>query len=225
MPRAKSSAVFAGAVVTIAGGLGVLGTGVGDATAKGRSDPIVELGRRLFFDPAVSKSRDNSCAQCHDPEHGFSSPRRIDADDFTMTKRHSQTLVDVAHGRRLHWDGEFDSVQDLVTARLSGSRSKPDVSNRGLRADPTAEHLAHAYTPQAPEAAPATAATKSAPATTTPGSTPGSTPWGGATSPGDAPVSSSSSSSSSDSAASDSADGSSKYGGDSSSTDTESGDS
>src|SRR5262245_62209785 len=115
MRRLKDRVASLSLVAAVVGSLVVLGTGVGDATAKGRSDPIVELGRRLFFDPAVSKSRDNSCAQCHDPEHGFSSPRRIDADDFTMTKRHSQTLVDVAHGRRLHWDGEFDSVQDLVT--------------------------------------------------------------------------------------------------------------
>ena len=101
----------------------------GSVTAGGRTkaDPVVELGRRLFFDPAVSRSGDNSCATCHDAEHGFASRRRTDLDDFTMTRRHSQTLLDAANGKRFHWDGEFDSVADLVEARLgtpAGARAR-----------------------------------------------------------------------------------------------------
>ena len=114
---------------------GAFGAGrAADAGGRGKADPVVELGRRLFFDPAVSRSSDNACASCHDPAHGFSSPSRLDVDDFSMTKRHSQSLVDTALGKRFHWDGEFDSVADLVTARLgapAGARAKHGGAARG----------------------------------------------------------------------------------------------
>src|SRR5262245_34663705 len=132
MQGKRRGAAWAGGLLLAFGVVAAAGGARGVAQAKGRADPVVELGRRLFFDPAVSKSRDNSCAQCHDPEHGFASSRRVDVDDFSLTKRHSQTLVDAVHGKRFHWDGEFDSVQDLVTARLSASAARPANAARQL---------------------------------------------------------------------------------------------
>src|SRR5688572_29183651 len=89
-----------------------------DAAAS--TSPLVELGRRLFFDPAVSVSGETSCASCHRPEHGFSSPEKFDLDDFTTARRHSQTLVDLAAVRSFHWDGEFPTIEALVESRLVG---------------------------------------------------------------------------------------------------------
>jgi cytochrome c peroxidase len=87
--------------------------------AKSRADdPHVELGRRLFFDPAVSRSGRNSCASCHDPEHGFSDPSRRSEDDVGFTRRHSQTILDAELNPNAHWDGEFLTVEELATARL-----------------------------------------------------------------------------------------------------------
>lgn len=34
-----------------------------------------DLGKALFFDVNLSKNRTQSCASCHDPEHGFADPR------------------------------------------------------------------------------------------------------------------------------------------------------
>src|SRR5436190_24148138 len=124
------------------------------AGGRPKADPVVELGRRLFFDPAVSRSGDNSCATCHDPEHGFASKRRTDLDDFTMTRRHSQTLLDAANGKRFHWDGEFDRVADLVEAPLgtpAGARARHGTGGPGT-AQPPAATPPPAYTP--PPAAP-----------------------------------------------------------------------
>ena len=124
---------------------GAFGAGrAADAGGRGKADPVVELGRRLFFDPAVSRSSDNACASCHDPAHGFSSPSRLDVDDFSMTKRHSQSLVDTALGKRFHWDGEFDSVADLVTARLSSSSGQRPERARALVAAVAAQQAAAA---------------------------------------------------------------------------------
>ena len=121
-------------------------TRVGAATprpaAPSRGDALVELGRRLFFDPAVSRSGDNSCASCHEPDHGFSSRERINDDDFLRTRRHSQPLLDLAGGHAFHWDGEFDTVSELVASRLGepsgtpGRFSRPTSASSGYGSSP-----------------------------------------------------------------------------------------
>jgi cytochrome c peroxidase len=35
---------------------------------------VAQLGRRVFFDPALSASGKQSCASCHDPAHGYNPP-------------------------------------------------------------------------------------------------------------------------------------------------------
>jgi cytochrome c peroxidase len=90
------------------------------ACGDGRNDvAAAELGRRLFFDPAISRSGTNSCASCHDPDHGWSSRNAHDDDDFTPNPRHTHTLVDAAlRAGVLHWDGEYARVAQLVLDRL-----------------------------------------------------------------------------------------------------------
>jgi cytochrome c peroxidase len=86
-------------------------------------EPLVELGRRLFFEPAASRFGIHACADCHAPDHGFSDPAIRSADDFGPTKRHSQSLVDVGAGAA-HWDGQFDTVAALVEGRTGASTGR-----------------------------------------------------------------------------------------------------
>jgi cytochrome c peroxidase len=86
---------------------------------------LIELGRRLFMDPTVSRLGAHSCAGCHDPEQGFSDPRKQSTDDAGPTKRHSQPLVDLA-GDGFHWDGQFKSVRQLLVARVAPA----DMANK-----------------------------------------------------------------------------------------------
>lgn len=80
---------------------------------------LVELGRRLFFDPAASSRMGmRSCADCHDPAHGYSDVAATSLDDTAPTGRHSQTLVDDGGDPTAHWDGAFSSIDDLVVGRL-----------------------------------------------------------------------------------------------------------
>jgi len=91
-----------------------------EATSQaGNPGAVVELGRRLFFDPAASRGGKFACADCHKPEHGFSDPRRVSEDENGATSRHSQTLIDLKDGSGFHWDGEFDHLDQLLTARLA----------------------------------------------------------------------------------------------------------
>lgn len=85
----------------------------------GGDEALVELGRRLFFDPAASRGGKFACASCHRPENGFSDPRRFSVDENGKTRRHSQTLIDLKDGSGFHWDGEFDHLDQLLTARLA----------------------------------------------------------------------------------------------------------
>jgi cytochrome c peroxidase len=102
-------------------------------TAAGavREDALVELGRRLFFDPGASHSTAVSCASCHRPEHGFSDPSPMSADDFGTTARRSQPVLNLAGGAAFHWDGEFTSIEHLVSARTGDTRSIDGGSYRG----------------------------------------------------------------------------------------------
>jgi hypothetical protein len=136
--------VGVGAVVAAFACAGVLRTGAAEGGGTLGHDPRVELGRRLFFDPAISRSGDNSCASCHEPDHGFSSPKKRNLDDFTRTRRHSQTLLDAADGQTFHWDGEFRSVAELVTARI-GDLSR--TSARTRRTGPASSYSGSPATP------------------------------------------------------------------------------
>ena len=83
-----------------------------------RIENRIELGRRLFYEPALSRSGARSCASCHAPDHGFSDPEIVSRDDAGTTRRHSQTIIDARFNPSAHWDGEFASVEELVTRRL-----------------------------------------------------------------------------------------------------------
>jgi cytochrome c peroxidase len=76
-----------------------------------------ELGRRLFFDPAVSRTGRVSCSQCHDPEHGFSDRSHPSQDEFGPMSRRSMPVTDLPGGP-MHSDGEFKDVRALLEARL-----------------------------------------------------------------------------------------------------------
>ncbi|MCC7136822.1 MAG: c-type cytochrome [Planctomycetes bacterium] len=113
------AALAAGAIVTPVATAGdPVGASPG-AKATARESARVELGRRLFFEPRASRAGLRSCADCHDPEHGFSDRRRFSLDDRGPTKRRSQSLVDGALNPSAHWDGAFRRVADLVTARTN----------------------------------------------------------------------------------------------------------
>ncbi|MEL6252311.1 MAG: cytochrome c peroxidase [Bacteroidota bacterium] len=71
-----------------------------------------ELGELLFFDPALSKSGERSCASCHKPEMAFTDgEKKSIATDFKGTvKRNSPTLINSVYADRY--------FHDLATQKL-----------------------------------------------------------------------------------------------------------
>jgi cytochrome c peroxidase len=119
--RSRTFAWSSGAVViATAAAFGVRppAADAGTSYKERKQEALVELGRRLFMDPSVSRLGRNSCASCHDPERGFSDARATSPDDDGATRRHSQTVLDLT-GQGFHWDGVFKSVRQLLVARVA----------------------------------------------------------------------------------------------------------
>ena len=87
---------------------------------------LVELGRELFFEPAISASGKTSCASCHLPHLGFASNQPRDRGDSARPmQRRTQTLLGIGHARPpFDWDGRHATLEaQAVSAIGTGSMS------------------------------------------------------------------------------------------------------
>ncbi|MFM7283310.1 MAG: cytochrome-c peroxidase [Planctomycetia bacterium] len=81
------------------------------------------LGRKLFFDPALSADGKVSCASCHLPEHAFSDPRpRSVGIHGRLSTLHSPTLLNRALGSSFFWDGRSRSLEEQALEPLTNER-------------------------------------------------------------------------------------------------------
>ncbi len=69
----------------------------------------VELGRRLFSDPRLSKNAQVSCATCHAPEREFQDGLPVGKGVGIGTRR-TMPIAAAAHSPWLFWDGRKDSL-------------------------------------------------------------------------------------------------------------------
>ncbi len=83
----------------------------------------VELGRKLFFDPLLSRDQTLSCAGCHDPERAFTDGRAISQGVFGRKgSRSVPTLVNRGYGRAFFWDGRISSLEEQVLQPIQDSK-------------------------------------------------------------------------------------------------------
>jgi cytochrome c peroxidase len=73
----------------------------------------IQLGKRLFFDKALSRDRVQSCASCHNPENGFSDgrPRALGLRGKELP-RHSPSVLNSAYNPLQFWDGRAKSLEE-----------------------------------------------------------------------------------------------------------------
>lgn len=74
MPKPSIPEVLVAVVVLL-----VVGLARSAATDPLNIDTVEKLGEALFFDPALSKNRTQSCSTCHDPDFAFTDPRETPA--------------------------------------------------------------------------------------------------------------------------------------------------
>lgn len=73
----------------------------------------VALGRRLFFDPILSRDRTISCGSCHLPEKAFTDglPVSVGIEGLT-TARNAKPLFNAVYSpQRFNWDGLINSLE------------------------------------------------------------------------------------------------------------------
>lgn len=99
------------------------------------------LGRRLFFDPVLSRDSSVACASCHRPELGFADSVRLSPGlDGRTGHRNTPTLLNRAYGRAFFWDGRSRSLEETVLRPITNANEMDlaleDAVAR-LRSDPS----------------------------------------------------------------------------------------
>lgn len=66
----------------------------------------VALGKKLFYDPLLSRDSSISCNSCHKQEFAFTDPKPISPGvENRLGKRNAMSLVNVAYGKMMNRDG------------------------------------------------------------------------------------------------------------------------
>lgn len=124
-------------------------------TRMGRSlDPkLVELGRRLFFDPLTGLHDDNSCAGCHAPNAGFGDSQSIAIGvqnnnlvgpdrKGPRNQRRTPSVINTAFFPRLMWNGRFHAPSGDPFDNSQGfAFPNPEGTTRFPANDPVIKHL------------------------------------------------------------------------------------
>lgn len=81
----------------------------------------VALGRKLFFDPALSRDGTLTCASCHDLEKAGGADGRPTARgiDGRIGARNTPTVYNAAFQARLFWDGRARSLEEQALGPIA----------------------------------------------------------------------------------------------------------
>src|SRR5262245_12104477 len=110
----------------------------------------IELGRLLYFDPALSGANDQSCATCHHPDLGFSDGRNSsmgfggsgvgpDRKGGHQVRRSAPTVWNAAFNHKQFWDGRANDLEDQARFPITSAdemNQNPDELVKELKAIP-----------------------------------------------------------------------------------------
>lgn len=86
-----------------------------DTTERAR----IDLGQRLFFDPALSADGTVSCASCHLPSDGGDDGRRVGVGVAGQEgRRNAPTVLNVGFKQHLFWDGRAETLEEQALMPL-----------------------------------------------------------------------------------------------------------
>jgi cytochrome c peroxidase len=92
------------------------------------SQEMAALGRKLFFDPSLSRDRTISCATCHDPQRAFTDPHPVALGIANRRgPRRTPTIVNRAYGKTFFWDGRAASLEQQVLLPIQ-NRDEMDMT-------------------------------------------------------------------------------------------------
>ncbi len=100
------------------------------------SNSMINLGRKLFFEKALSGNGVRSCASCHQPEKYFTDQivanRKIN--NTGLLRRNTPTLLYVSDQSAQFWDGRAatlsEQISDVLTNPEEMNASIPEIKHR-----------------------------------------------------------------------------------------------
>ncbi len=98
------------------------------------SSEIIQLGRQLFFENALSGNQTRSCATCHQPEKYFTDqlPANKKINNNAPLRRNTPTLLYAACQSAQFWDGRATTLQEQI-ADVLGSPDEMNASFAEIR--------------------------------------------------------------------------------------------
>ncbi|MEM7039274.1 MAG: cytochrome c peroxidase, partial [Bacteroidota bacterium] len=105
------------------------------------TDARIDLGKRLFFDPVLSRDRTISCSSCHLQEKGFADVGTLSTGiDDREGQRNASALINLGWNTRFFRDGGVPTLELQVLAPISDHNEMDftiaEVAAR-LKEDPT----------------------------------------------------------------------------------------
>jgi cytochrome c peroxidase len=103
--------------------VGLSGLGAAGQALQPDSPDAVALGRRLFFDPALSIDRTVSCATCHDPAKGFADGLPVARGVHgILGTRNTPSIVNTGDNRTWFWDGRAGTLEEQVLGPIQNPK-------------------------------------------------------------------------------------------------------
>jgi cytochrome c peroxidase len=114
------------------------------------TDARVSLGKRLFYDTQLSRTREVACGSCHLADHAFADPRPLSIGvDGQPGTRNAPSIVNLAYNTSFFWDGGAPTLEQQAIGPIINPVEMDmkigDVVAR-LETDPTyVDEFKHAY--------------------------------------------------------------------------------
>lgn len=81
--------------------------------------PVIKLGKTLFFDPLLSGSNQISCSSCHDPQTSFADHLTVPiGNDHLQGSRNTPSLLNVSARKTFFWDGRAGSLEEQALSPI-----------------------------------------------------------------------------------------------------------
>ncbi len=80
----------------------------------------LELGKKLFYDKRLSRTREVSCASCHLRENAFADPRSVSVGVQGRTAaRNAPALANLARSTTFFWDGGVKTLEQQAIGPIT----------------------------------------------------------------------------------------------------------
>lgn len=80
----------------------------------------IALGKKLFFDPIISRDQNFNCSSCHHPQDAFCDTVKYSVrHDGTLQTMNTMPLFNLGFYPRFSWDGHISSIEEDVAVTIS----------------------------------------------------------------------------------------------------------